>query len=79
MIGTSQQFFCLYGFTRAYLGILCFEKQCPKQNTVAHLKSKFLAPLETMGKLCHCKTLERLQLFYLNTKTLVARVGVFWL
>jgi len=28
----------------AYLVILCFERRCPKQNTVARLKSKFLAP-----------------------------------
>jgi len=28
----------------AYLTILCFEKRCPKQNAVAHLKSNILPP-----------------------------------
>jgi len=32
---------CLSKFP-AYLVILCFEKQCPKQNTVACLKSNYL-------------------------------------
>jgi len=27
----------------AYLVVLCFEKRCPKQNTVARLKSKYLS------------------------------------
>jgi len=28
----------------AYLAILCFEKRCPRQNTVARLKADILAP-----------------------------------
>jgi len=30
----------------AYADILCFERQCPKQNTIAWLKSKHLSPLK---------------------------------
>jgi len=33
----------------AYLVVLCFERRCPKQNTVAHLKSKYLAPPNILG------------------------------
>jgi len=28
----------------AYLVVLCIKRRCPKQNTVAHLKSKYLPP-----------------------------------
>jgi len=37
----------------AYLVVLCFERRCPKQNTVARLKSKYLAP-KVLGWLCYC-------------------------
>jgi len=33
----------------AYLVILCFDRQCPEQNTVARLKSKYLAPRKKFG------------------------------
>ena len=38
----------------AYLVILCFESRCLKQNTVARLKSKDLAPSKFLGRLRHC-------------------------
>jgi len=38
----------------AYLVILCSERQCPKQNTVARLKSKYLAPQKILGRLRDC-------------------------
>ena len=33
----------------AYLVILCFDRQCPEQNTVAPFKSKYLAPQKNLG------------------------------
>jgi len=33
----------------AYLVILCFDRQCLEQNTVAHLNSKYLVPLKVFA------------------------------
>jgi len=38
----------------AYLVILCVERRCPKQNSVARLKSKTLSPQKHFGWLRHC-------------------------
>jgi len=37
-----------------YLVISCFERRCPKLNTVARLKSKDLAQTKILGWLRHC-------------------------
>ena len=35
--------------------ILCFERQCPKQNSVIRLKSNILPPLKFLGWLRYCR------------------------
>ena len=48
----------------AYLVVLCFEKRCPEQNTVARLKSKYLAPPKIFGWLRHCTKLHERNVFF---------------
>jgi len=38
----------------AHVVVLCFERQCPKPNTVARLNSKYLAPPKISGWLRYC-------------------------
>jgi len=47
----------------AYLVILCFDRQCPEQNTVARLKSKYLASRKNLA----CTACNYLQLLLVTT------------
>jgi len=50
----------------ACLVVLCFERRCFKENTVARLKSKYLALQKILGWLRYCFLMERC--FYVWTQ-----------